>query len=164
MPEEPRKDFIQAGREAGFDDAWHEDWWEEMNANGGNIIAAMRMRIVELSGDRVVMSMAMSPGVRQGTGVFAAGALIQLADVGATSACFEYMRREWKEEEVGFPVSIQISSNLLRNTVEGVVTSETRLVHAGRKLMVAESVVKDEAGRTLALVNSTHMVPRPNPR
>jgi uncharacterized protein (TIGR00369 family) len=163
MPERPR-DFIQEGRESGFDDAWHETWWGEMNAGGGNIIAAMRMRMVEVSEGRVVMSMQMGPGVRQGTGVFAAGALIQLADVAATSACFEYMRREWKEEEVGFPVSIQISSNLLRNVTEGTVTSETRLIHSGRTLMVAESLVRDEAGRTLALVNSTHMVPRPNQR
>ena len=135
-----------------------------MEDNGGNIIAAMKMRMVEVDDDRVVMAMPIGPGTRQGTGVFAAGALIQLADVAATSACFEYMHREWAADDVGFPVSIQISSNLLRNTTSGVVTSQTRLVHAGRTLMVAESVVKDDVGRTLAIVNSTHMVPKPAPR
>jgi uncharacterized protein (TIGR00369 family) len=71
------------------------------------------------------------------------------------------MHEKWKPEEIGFPVSVQISSNLLRNVDGGTVTSETKLVHAGRKLMVAESTVRDEQGRTLAIVNSTHMVPRP---
>jgi uncharacterized protein (TIGR00369 family) len=159
-----QKRFIEIGKESGFDDAWHEEWWRGMEDNGGNIIATMKMRMVEVDDDRVVMAMPIAPGTRQGTGVFAAGALIQLADVAATSACFEYMHREWAADGVGFPVSIQISSNLLRNTTSGVVTSETRLVHKGRTLMVAESVVRDESGRTLALVNSTHMVPKPPPR
>ena len=158
-----RSTTVADGRARGFDDSWHEEWWAQMEKSGGNIIAAMKMRLVEVSRERVVMEMPFGPGVRQGTGVFAAGALIQLADVGATSACFEYMRAEWKEEEVGFPLSVQVSTNLLRNTDGGKVTSETRLVHAGRRLMVAESTVRDEVGRTLAIVNSTHMVGRSAP-
>jgi uncharacterized protein (TIGR00369 family) len=162
-PEERPRSWTDEGREAGFDDAWHEEWWRRMEEGGGNIIASWRMRMVEVSRDRVVMELPYGPAVRQGTGVFAAGALMQLADVAATSACFEYMNTEWPPEQVGFPVSIQISTNLIRNTDHGKVVSETRLIHAGRSLMVAESVVRDEDGRLLATVTSTHMVPRAAP-
>ncbi len=116
MPEEPReKSWLETGIESGFDDAWHEEWWKRMEDSGGNIIAAMRMRMVEVSDERLVMEMPMGPAVRQGTGVFAAGALMQLADVAATSAYFHWARRRG-EDDAPFPLSIQISTNLLRNT------------------------------------------------
>ena len=91
-PERPPSHY-ERGLASGFDDAWHEEWWRLMDEQGGNIIAAMRMRMVSSSDDGVVMEMSISPGVRQGTGVFAAGALIQLADVAATSACFDAMHK-----------------------------------------------------------------------
>jgi uncharacterized protein (TIGR00369 family) len=153
----PQRNYMQEGIDCGFDDAWHEGWWGRMQEQGGNIIRAMRMRMVEVTGDRVVMSMPMGPRVRQGTGIFAAGALIQLADVAATSICFQAMAPHYPGGEVPFPVSIQISTNLIRNTDSGTVFSETRLVHSGRNIMVAESTIRDEAGRTLAIVTSTHM-------
>jgi uncharacterized protein (TIGR00369 family) len=159
----PQRNMIAEGQERGFDDAWHEEWWDAMKEQGGNIIRSMRMRMVEVKDGRVVMSMQMSPRVRQGTGIFAAGALIQLADVGATSCCFEAMRPHYPPGEIPFPVSIQISTNLIRNTTGGSVFSETRLVHSGRNIMVAESTVRDEGGRTLCIVTSTHM-PAPPPR
>ena len=143
--------------EAGFDDAWHAEWWRQMEESGGNIIAGFRMRIVEITDKRVVMSMPFGPNLRQGTGVFAAGALIQLADVAATIVCSNYLRETSGETDVPFPLSVQISSNLLRNTDRGTVTTETMLLHGGRSMMVAESTVKDDAGRILAIVTSTHL-------
>lgn len=142
-----------------FDDDWHAEWWGGMEASGGNIIAAMRMRVVERGAERVVLSMPLSPGVRQGTGVFAAGALMQLADVGATMAYFEAAGGT-EENPVPFPLSIQISVNLLRNTDRGRAISESRIIHHGRTLTVVESKVHDDDGRLLCIVTSTH-VPSP---
>lgn len=156
-PPPPQRNMMAEGQERGFDDAWHDEWWDIMKQQGGNIIRAMRMRMVEVSEGRVVMSMPMGPRVRQGTGIFAAGALIQLADVAATSVCFGAMAPHYPPGQIPFPVSIQISTNLIRNTDRGTVFSETRLVHSGRNIMVAESTVRDEAGRTLCIVTSTHM-------
>jgi uncharacterized protein (TIGR00369 family) len=163
MPDEPPpKTWTQQGKESGFDDAWHEEWWRMMEESGGNVIAAYRMRIVELSEERVVMRVPYQPSARQGTGVFAAGVIIQLADVAATSACFEWMRRREPEAtEFPFPLSVQISVSLLRNTDHGDVIAETKLVHGGRRLMVAESRITDEDGRLLATMTSTHIVARP---
>jgi uncharacterized protein (TIGR00369 family) len=147
---------------AEYDDAWHEEWYRRMEESGGNIIAAMRMRMVETSAERVVMEMPVGPAVRQGTGVFAAGALMQLADVGATSLYFEAFRAEGVEN-APFPLSIQISVNLVRNTDKGKAVSESRFLHRGRSLVVVESRVSDDRGKLLCTVVSTH-VPNPVPR
>jgi uncharacterized protein (TIGR00369 family) len=145
---------------AEFDDDWHEEWYRGMEAGGGNIIAAMRMRMVEASAELVVMEMPIGPGVRQGTGVFAAGALMQLADVAATSVC-QRAAGSKREDPKPFPLSVQISVNLLRNVDKGKVVSESRIVHGGRTLTVVESRVRDEGGRLLCIVTSTHVaVPR----
>lgn len=160
--EEQRRVTFQDGEACGFDDAWHEQWWRQMEESGGNIIAAYRMRMVSATDNVIVMSMDYQPAARQGTGVFAAGALIQLADVGATSACFGWLREHDPEAtEVPFPLAVQISASLVRNTDRGRVISETRLIHGGRTLMVCESTVKDESGRLLVNMTSTHLVARP---
>jgi uncharacterized protein (TIGR00369 family) len=143
-----------------FDDAWHEEWYRRMEEGGGNIIAAMRMRMVEESDERVVMEMPISGGVRQGTGVFAAGALVQLADVAATVIC-QRAAGSTPDDPKPFPLSVQISVNLLRNIDRGRAISESRIVHGGRTLTVVDSKVRDEAGRLLCVVTSTHVaVPR----
>lgn len=145
-----------------YDDAWHEDWYRRMEEGGGNIIAAMRMRVVSEAPELVVLSLPQGPGVRQGTGVFAAGALMQLADVGATSLYFQALRADGIEQPP-FPLSIQISMNLIRNTNTGDAISESRFLHRGRTLVVVESRVRDEGGRLLCTVTSTH-VPAPERR
>ena len=145
-----------------YDDAWHEDWYRRMEEGGGNIIAAMRMRVVSEAPELVVLSLPQGPGVRQGTGVFAAGALMQLADVGATSLYFQALRADGIEQPP-FPLSIQISMNLIRNTNTGDAISESRFLHRGRSLVVVESRVRDDNGKLLCIVTSTH-VPAPPPR
>lgn len=144
-----------------YDDAWHEQWYRRMEEGGGNIIAAMRMRVVSEAPECVVLEMPLGPGVRQGTGVFAAGALMQLADVGATSLYFQALRAEGVEQPP-FPLSIQISMSLIRNTNQSKAISESRFIHRGRSIVVVDSKVRDEAGRLLCIVTSTH-VPNPAP-
>jgi uncharacterized protein (TIGR00369 family) len=157
--EPPPKNHFERGLESGFDDAWHAEWWRQMGEEGGNIIAAMRMRMVSQSPEVVVMSMPFGPGVRQGTGIFAAGALIQLADVAATSVCFASMHEREPDVQVQpFPLAVQISSSLLRNTDRGQVFADARLVHSGRTMMVVESKVTDDAGRLLCTVTTTHII------
>src|SRR5690348_9282662 len=98
-----------------YDDDWHREWYAGMEEHGGNIIAAMGMRVVSQDDERVVLALPMSGAVRQGTGVFAAGALMQLADVGATIVC-QRASGSTPEAPKPFPLSVQISMNLLRNT------------------------------------------------
>lgn len=149
------------GLACGFDDAWHEAWWRQMEESGGNIIAYHRMRMVDGGDGFAVMEMDYHPGARQGTGVYASGILMQLADVAATSACFGHMRKNAPEDatEFPFPLAVQISVNVFRNTDHGKIIAEARVTHGGRMMMVVDSTVKDEEGRLLARVTTTHLVP-----
>ncbi len=141
-----------------FDDAWYEDWKRQLEESGGNIILALGLRPIEESAERVVMEMPYGPNVRQGTGVFAAGALIQLADVAATMVCFRAIDPTRERQDVPFPLSVQISTNLLRNTDSGKAIATARIVHKGRTMMVVESEVRDDRDRLLAIVTSTHVM------
>ena len=141
-----------------FDDEWYEDWKRRLGESGGNIILALGLRPLEESEERVVMAMPYGPNVRQGTGVFASGALIQLADVAATMACFHAMDSARTRTDLPFPLAVQISANLMRNTDHGKAIAEAKVVHKGRTMMVVASSVRDEEGRLLAIVNSTHIV------
>ncbi|MGH2585806.1 MAG: PaaI family thioesterase, partial [Dehalococcoidia bacterium] len=55
-------------------------------------------------------------------------------------------------------LAIQLSANLIRNTGSGTATAEAKLVHRGRTTMVAETTVRDDQGRTLVIVTTTHIV------
>lgn len=141
-----------------FDDAWYEAWKHGMEESGGNVILALGLRPLALDTERAVMEMPYGPNVRQGTGVFAAGALIQLADVAATMVCSSAMDPTGERRDLPFPLSIQISTNLLRNTDRGKAIATSRVTHKGRTMMVVHSEVRDDRDRLLALVTSTHLV------
>lgn len=140
-----------------FDDEWYEQWKRGMEERG-NVILALGIRPTAVDDERAVLEMPMSGNVRQGTGVFAAGALMQLADVGATFVC-QRAAGSTPENPAPFPLSVQISMNLLRNTDRGKAISESRIVHRGRTMTVVESRVHDDAGRLLCIVTSTHVSP-----
>jgi uncharacterized protein (TIGR00369 family) len=142
-----------------FDDEWYEEWKRPMEP-AGNVILALGLRPREATAERVLMEMPMSRNVRQGTGVFAAGALMQLADVGATILC-QHASGDTPGQPAQFPLSVQVSINLLRNTDHGTATSESRLLHRGRNMMVVESTVRDDDSRTLCVMTSTHILAEP---
>lgn len=138
-----------------YDDEWYAAWIRRMEEGGGNVIAALGLRPRSGDAECVVMEMPMGPNVRQGTGVFAAGPLMQLADVGATSLYQHAFSTD--DSPAPFPLSIQISMNLIRNSDHGKAISESRFLHKGRRMCVIESRVRDEDGRLLCVVTSTHM-------
>jgi 1,4-dihydroxy-2-naphthoyl-CoA hydrolase len=144
-----------------YDDEWFAAWQQRMIDSGGNVIVALGLRPVEENAQRAVVEMPMGPNVRQGTGVFAAGALIQLADLAATMLCFRIVDPDRSREDVPLPLAVQISTNLIRNTDRGKAIAEARPLHAGRTLIVVESRITDEDGTLLAVMNSTHVVKRP---
>ena len=100
-----------------FDDDWYDDWKRGLEESGGNVILALGLRPIEANAERVVMEMPHGPNVIQGTGVFAAGALIQLADVAATMVCFRAIDPAGTRDDLPFPLSVQISCNLLATQI-----------------------------------------------
>jgi acyl-coenzyme A thioesterase PaaI-like protein len=63
-----------------------------------------------------------------------------------------------------FPLSIQVSTNLIRNTGSGALTADAELVHRGRSTIVADVRVTDDQSRLIAKAAVTLLVPKPPAR
>jgi 1,4-dihydroxy-2-naphthoyl-CoA hydrolase len=63
-----------------------------------------------------------------------------------------------------FPPSIQVSTNLIRNTNRGALTADAELVHRGKTTMVADVRVTDDRSRLIAKATVTMLIPRPPAR
>jgi 1,4-dihydroxy-2-naphthoyl-CoA hydrolase len=99
------------------------------------------------------------PELTQLTGLFHAGAIIALADETATAAAM------WETNPTGefrpelFPLTLQMSANLIRNTNQGTLVAEAEIVHRGRTTLVVDVRVSDDRQRLLAKFVATLLAP-----
>lgn len=133
-----------------FDEKAVSEFRRPFEDKGGDIFLALGVTPIETGQGRAVMKMPFGPNTSQVTGVFAAGALISLADITATAAC--------GKEDGTFPFSVQLNANLLRNTDSGTATAESIVVHSGRTMKVVETTVRDDDNHVLVRVTTTHLV------
>jgi uncharacterized protein (TIGR00369 family) len=127
--------------------------------DGPNLLNTLGVRRVEATPQRAVSELDFKPELQQLTGLFHAGAILALADSTATLACMRVVDPEGDDLPAGkFPLAVQISANLLRNTGEGTIRATATPVHRGRTMIVVNTVVEDGGGRMLAQVTSTHLV------
>ena len=123
----------------------------------GTFIELVGLRLLEVTSERAVAEMPFTPQLQQLTGVFHAGALITLADTTATFASMYWSSGTLDDSAAQFPFTIQLSTNLIRNTDHGTVRAEAIPVHRGRTTMVVETRVSDAAKRLLMVVTTTHL-------
>lgn len=91
-------------------------------------------------------------------GTVHAGALIWFADVVATTAAMG--AAEVTRGAAGFPLAINLNSQLFANVKEGELRAESSPVKKGKTLIVMRTTVQDERNRTLIELTSTHMMSR----
>jgi hypothetical protein len=72
------------------------------------------------------------------TGPFHAGAIIALADEPATAAAMGETNPTGEFRPELFPLTLQMSANLIRNTNRGTLMAEAEIVHRGRTTVPAE--------------------------
>lgn len=125
---------------------------------GSNLMTTLGIRVVEVSAERTVAELDFRSEIQQLTGVFHAGAILALADSTATHASMRVVDPDGNVPAERFPLTVQLSANLLRNTGEGTITAEARPIHRGRTMIVVETIVRDAAGRQLAVITTTHLV------
>ena len=136
-----------------------QDWAREFNRRGaGTMIAAHGSRFIEVSTDRAVVELRFKPELTQLTGLFHAGAIISLADEACTALASAHAMKDGGWDPGKFPLTIQLSANLIRNTTHGTLIAEALPIHKGRTTVVVQSTVKDEHGRLLATVTATQIV------
>lgn len=123
-----------------------------------NLMETLGYRLVEANAERVLAELPFAPAVAQLTGLFHTGALLSLADTAATHLCMQNVYPGGViDDPTRFPLVIQLSANLIRNTNAGVATAEARLRHRGHTTLVVETTVRDDQARTLAIVTTTHL-------
>ena len=121
-------------------------------------IDLLGIRLREVDDAHAIAEMSFSETLQQLTGVFHAGALVSLADTTATFACLYWIHDPLDGSRSSFPLTIQLSSNLIRNTGHGMVRARAVPVHRGRTTIVIETRVTDADDRLLSLVTTTHLV------
>src|SRR5438128_633324 len=62
-----------------------------------------------------------------------------------------------------FPLTLQLSVNLIRNTDRGTLTAEAHIVHRGRTTLVVEVEVFDDRRRLIAKLAATQLAPAAPP-
>jgi uncharacterized protein (TIGR00369 family) len=78
------------------------------------------------------------PERTQLAGLFHAGAIIALADETATAAAMGEIDPTGEFRPELFPLTLQMSANVIRNTNQGTLVAEAEAVHRGRMIMPAE--------------------------
>ena len=102
-----------------------------------------------------VSRMPVRPGMLNPFGTIHAGAIIWLADVTATVLALG--SESIPEGGKGFPLAININSNLLGNQRNGEIRAEASFVRKGKQVTVVRTQVTGNNGQLLAEVTTTHI-------
>jgi uncharacterized protein (TIGR00369 family) len=121
----------------------------------GTNVEARGTRFVEVSAERAVAELAFRPDLAQLTGLFHGGVILSLADETATACSMANVMPDGTWDPAKFPLTIQLSANLIRNTSTGKLIAEAVPLHQGRTSMVMQTTVRDEQGRVMAVVTAT---------
>ena len=111
--------------------------------------------IEERRDDCVISTMPVKEGILNPFGTVHAGAMLWLADVTATVLALGKV--EIGPDGKGFPLAINLSTNLLGNQREGKIKAEARFVRSGKRVTVIRTRVTGTQGRLLAEVTTTHV-------
>jgi uncharacterized protein (TIGR00369 family) len=125
----------------------------------GTMIAEHGTRFLAVGQGRARAELDFKPSLTQLTGLFHAGAIIAFADEAATAAAMWELNPTAEFKPELFPLTVQLSASLIRNTDRGTLTAEARVVHRGRTTIVVEVEVWDADRRLVAKLVATQLVP-----
>lgn len=113
----------------------------------------MGIDIIDLAPGFLVASMDIADHHLATNGYLHAGSVVALADTSCGFGCFANL----PEDALNF-TTVELKSNFLRSITSGIVRSEARLIHPGRRTQVWDATVLDDFSRTLALFRCTQMI------
>src|SRR5438309_9162523 len=118
----------------------------------GTLSTLLGLRIVEASPDRVVAELTIRDDLRTVGGSLHGGTLMALADtVGATATVLNLPAG-------ATTTTLESKTNFFAAGRAGTVRAEATPLHRGKRTMVWQTRVTDEAGRLLSLTIQTQMV------
>ena len=118
----------------------------------GTLGAFLAIRFVETSTDRVVAELTIRDELRTVGGALHGGTLMALADTVGAAATI-----------VNLPpgastTTLESKTNFFAAGRDGIVRAESTPLHRGKRTMVWQTRITDEAGRLLSLTTQTQMV------
>jgi 1,4-dihydroxy-2-naphthoyl-CoA hydrolase len=122
---------------------------------GSPFSESLGARPVSSSDDLVVAELAIEDRHKNPTGAIHGGVMIALADNGATAMANRAHRAIEGDER--FMVGIDLHATMLANQQGGTIRAESRVVRAGRRVVVIRTQVLGDGGRLLAEVTTTHI-------
>lgn len=106
--------------------------------------------MVKQNQEHVVSKMPIKKGMLNPFGTVHAGAMLWFADVTATMLAMQ-------QPSKGFPVAVNLFTNLLSNQKEGELTAEARITRSGKRVTVIRTSVTGHEDKLLAEVFTTHI-------
>ena len=126
---------------------------EQLNKHlAGTFAGTLGVRVTEAGPERVVGELTVRDGLGNGVGIVHGGALMALADtIGALATV------------VNLPpghqtTTLESKTNFFAAGRSGTIRAEATPLHRGRRTMVWQTRVTDEAGKLLTLTIQTQMV------
>jgi 1,4-dihydroxy-2-naphthoyl-CoA hydrolase len=129
----------------------------------GTMIESHGTRFVSVGSGRAVAELDFKPTLAQLTSRFHAGAIVALADETATCAAMWETNPSGELRPELFPLTIQLSINIVRNVDHGTLTAEAKIVHRGRTTLVVDVEVFDDQRRLIAKLTATQLAPAAPP-
>ncbi len=96
--------------------------------------------------------------LNQPAGIRHGGVIASLIDTGIAQAMLLTDEFQKVRADAGALVSVDLRIRYLRPVSSGSITCESNIVHLGRKIVHASSVVKNDAGKDVALGESIYMI------
>jgi 1,4-dihydroxy-2-naphthoyl-CoA hydrolase len=115
--------------------------------------AELGIEVLAAGADLVTSRLAWTAGKCTAGGALHGGALMSLADANGGLCAFLNL-----PEGATGTTTIESKTNFLRALRAGHATAESRPLHAGRRIMVVETEVRDDAGRLIAKVTQSQAV------
>jgi 1,4-dihydroxy-2-naphthoyl-CoA hydrolase len=119
----------------------------------GRLPGLIGIEVDEIEEGHVRMHLPLREELLAPNGYLHAGTVVALAD----SACGYGCIASLPDGASGF-TTIELKTNFLGTALSGTLTCESKRIHGGRTTQVWDAVVKDEAGKTLALFRCTQLL------
>lgn len=117
------------------------------------LLSTLDIELTEMTQQRVVATMPVTPKVHQPFGLLHGGASLVLAETVASMAA--WLNVDQATERV---VGLEINANHLRGKRDGVITAVATPAHIGRRTQVWEVRITDEVGKLVCLSRCTMAV------
>ncbi|MDT9409597.1 PaaI family thioesterase [Corynebacterium rouxii] len=132
------------------------DQWNDFYSRVTDVAQTLKLYPIAGSEEEVRLGMPLHEAITQPAGMFSAPSLFGLADISGTWLAMHNV------PQGVFPLAVASSINVVSNTRDSDVYSVSRIVRAGRTVIVTDTEIFSQENDTLiAKMSCTYSVPRP---